>query len=84
MRVPYGEGVAGHTNGSSVASIDQTIDYTYDGDNHVLRMTAEAVVNQITQYGYGYSGSGTYLLGFAGEASASRPDHRRSRYVQQQ
>ena len=37
-----------------MASIDQTTDYTYDGDNHVLTMTAEVPggTNQITQYGY--------------------------------
>ena len=50
--------VDGHTtNGSSIASIDQTTDYTYDGDNHVLRMTAETPnstpTSQVTQYGYG-------------------------------
>ncbi len=56
--------VEGHTNGSPVASIDQTTDYTYDGDNHALKMTAEVPggIDQITQWVYGYSVTSPYLL----------------------
>jgi len=51
------EAVAVHTSGTP-ASIDQTTDYTYDGENHVLGQNAlVGSAHQTTQYVYGYTGS---------------------------
>src|SRR5205807_974733 len=49
--------VQGHTSGTPT-SIDQTTDYRYDGDNHVVQQIATVgSSHQTTQYDYGYSGS---------------------------
>ena len=48
--------IQGHTVSSTpVGSLDQTTDYTYDGDNQTLKMTAEVSggTNQVTGYVYG-------------------------------
>jgi len=48
--------VQGHVSGmSAITSIDQTTNYTYDGEDHVLTMTAEVPggTNQTTEYYYG-------------------------------
>jgi YD repeat-containing protein len=51
--------VDGHTTDSPITSIDQATDYTYDGEDHVITMTAQMPggTNQTTEYYYGGFGN---------------------------